>query len=209
VRIFYSPAQKHLIVTPFRNGSTHLFIYKENYKLIQVQEAPIIEQSEAFTNIIDKVEKKTFIYRDPFLRLISYYNNFIYEPFAYKQKIRNISDNFTPFSVGKDLVSDMILAIDKIEKNYKNDYHTLPQYEFFKNKSLNQNIEEYTIISITQYTKWITQTFIGSIPQYMPSKINKIYSETENRKSLHIIYDMCKRIYKEDYEFLEPRITLI
>jgi hypothetical protein len=202
MRLFYCIKTKHLIAVPFRNGSTFLHENMRTYNIIDVTYPPI------FASIINEVDKKTFIYRDPLLRLMSFYNLFIYSESIDKVKDAKYLKLFMPPTRGKDLFSDMVLAKNKIEANYKNDSHTLPQYEFFKNELLKQNIEEYEIISANQYTKWLMLTFTDKV-EHKLSAIDKINLNVENFLNMNIIHDICKNIYQEDYKFLEPRVTLL
>jgi len=203
MRLFYKPEDKHLIVVPYRNGSAHLSEKMELYELINVSYPPI------FNSIIGEVEKKTFIYRDPFLRLISYYNNFIYTPFVKKTQIDKRHKHLVPGTRGKDLLSDIMFAKHKIEKAYKADSHTCPQYDFFKDEVFKQDINDYEIVSVTQYIKWLVLTFADATTKHRASETSIINLNIENFTQLQIIHDMCRRLYKDDYKYLEPKVMVL
>jgi len=123
MKLFYKPTTKHLIAVPLRNGSSHLYKNMGNYELIETTYKPF------FDTIIDEVKLKTFIYRDPCLRLMSFYENFVYKPYLEKDKPKDkkYQDMFTPLTRGQTLLSDLVLATHKIKKNYQQDLHTRPQ----------------------------------------------------------------------------------
>jgi len=208
VQFFYRPTHEHLIVVPFRNGTTHLNSNTTSYGLHNITQDHLID------NVFEKAKKKTFIYRDPFLRLMSFYNAFVYKPYVTKEQlesegVKNASDCFAPPVRGHDLLSDMIFAKNNIIKNYKTHDHIQPQYSYFKHDIFNQNLEEYEIISVSQYTEWIHLTFADTDFKYVPSEISEINLNIESTVYLQNMYNMCKYLYKEDYKFLEPRIILI
>lgn len=213
MKIFYKPKTKHLIVVPARNGTSHLYNNMREYGLVDTTYKPF------FDSIIHEAEKKTFIYRDPCLRLLSFYNQFIYEPYINKIKTSSVkskddagyvdfAEKFVSIVRGDDLFSDLVFSRKKIEKNYTTDVHTCPQYVFFE-KQTDEKINDYEIISVNQYVKWIKLTFADMIVESRPSPIEKIPITPGRFINMHIIQNMCNDLYKNDYKFLEPTLTFI
>jgi hypothetical protein len=210
--VFYDLKKRHLIVTPSRNGSSHLVNNVFKYNLTDVTHVPI------FKNVITEAEHKTFLYRDPCIRLLSFYNQFIYEPFLYKTvKVEHIP-LFIPKSRGHDLLSDFLNAKELILKNYRLDMHTRSQMDYFYNippvnievayNESVQDIKEYKIVSMDQYTKWIYLTF-GDTVKARPSAIDNFNITPAKFRDMQKIQEMCMNLYKDDYELLEPSITYL
>lgn len=201
MKIFYHTQTQHLIATPFRNGSSHLYENMMKYQLTDISHLPI------FDSIQREVVRRTFLYRDPCLRLISYYHNFVY---SYNKPSANVDilRRFKPSSRGYDLFSDMMLAKDNIIKNYREDKHTQPQYDYFVNPDYNQNLDDYEIISVNQYAAWIKLMFKVAVDtKKHPSDDCSIVPSSF--RNMQRIQDMCTELYKDDYEKLEPRIRYI
>lgn len=204
MNIYYSISTKHLIAVPARNGTTHLDTHSLEYNLISVRHAPI------FKSIIDETIKKTFIYRDPCLRLLSYYNRFVYQPHKTKSTNNDVALTlFKPKYRGEDLLSDILFASDNIIKNYKEDVHTQPQVSYFEHSWYVQDIEDYEIISTEQYVKWLKLTFSDFTTKHISSPIDDIVITPRLFSKMQKIQDLCKVLYKDDYELLEPNISYI
>lgn len=202
MRIFYSPDYKHLIAIPARNGSSHIQENLHKYGLIETTYLP------AFRGIISEVTKKTFIYRDPCIRLLSFYNQFIYEPYLAKTTKYGDSKLFIPSTRGYDLLSDVLNAKDNIIKNYEIDAHTSPQSNYFMDLDYKQDIEDYEIIPTSQYVKWLYLTFADRV-NHEPSKIEEININVTNFNNMQKIQELCMTLYRNDYELLEPNITYV
>lgn len=211
MKIFYNIKHKHLIVAPFRNGSSHLHYHAIQYNLTEVTHGPI------FKGIISEVEKKTFLYRDPCARLMSYYRQFVFDPPTTTSKtiIKEDADKalalklFKPLTRGNDLLSDMVLATDNIIKNYRTDFHTTPQSDYFKDDRYEQSVNEYEIISIDQYAKWLKLTFADKETKQNIPSLDKIIINPYNFRNMQRVQDLCMTLYKDDYELLEPNITYL
>jgi hypothetical protein len=212
MRVFYDLKKRHLIIAPARNGSSHLVDNVFKYNLTEV--TPV----HVFKSIITEVEHKTFLYRDPCIRLLSFYNQFIYEPYLYKTVKVEPIPLFVPKSRGHDLLSDFLNAKELILKNYKLDMHTRPQMDYFYNippvnqeiayNESVQNIDEYKIISMDQYTKWIYLTF-GDTLKDRPSVIDNFNITPFKFRYMQKIQELSTMLYKDDYELLEPNITYV
>lgn len=214
MKIFFEPITKHLIIAPNRNGSSHLTKNMHEYQLLDVSYQAL------FNSIIDIVEKKTFLYRDPCIRLMSFYSLFVHQP--YLEKINKVSTDSTKVKKNKtyfteqfgatarhtDLLHDMVLAKSKIEQNYMKDTHTMSQYEFF-NTYPNERVQDYEIISVSQYIKWLKLTFADTTTEVKTSSVDKISLTPSTLISMQVIQEMCHKLYEYDYTFLEPRITYI
>lgn len=202
MKIFYNLQNKHLIAVPLRNGSSHLSTNSFTYKLTEVTYVPM------FKSIISEVERKTFLYRDPSVRLLSFYNQFCYRPYA--EKISNMEDAklFIPKTRGNCLLSDFLNAKELLLKNYKLDRHTRPQAEYFYNEEYNQELDEYEIISTDEYVKWIYLTF-GDKITHKVSSLKDTNITPINFRYMQKIQEFCKTLYKDDYELLEPKITYL
>jgi hypothetical protein len=146
---------------------------------------------------------------------MSYYKRFVFDTqavktFAKEDQDTNLANKlFKPVTRGNDLLSDMILATDKLIKNYKEDFHTTPQSDYFKDERYDQNISDYEIVSINQYAKWLKLTFVDKKTTQSTSALDSIIINPSNFRNMQRIQDLCMTLYKDDYELLEPNITYL
>jgi len=213
MRIFYQEDTKHLIITPLRCGSSYMARNSTDFKLITLpniyySSRPTIALFEA---LFQESEKKTFIFRDPFERFLSYYNTFVF-----KQNTRTDKDDksaspirkiLLPLAENKNIWEDINNSLLVIKDNYEIDWHTRPQTQFFlfaahhiKNTSSDEFINSFEFINFDNYRKWIYLTF---------AKITEYKSALEENTSLTTFFDwnnfikinnFIKDIYKRDYE---------
>lgn len=213
MRIFYELRKKHLIIVPLRNGSSYLQKNALKYNLTEVTHIPV------FKTVIAEVQRKTFLYRDPCIRLLSFYNQFVYEPYLKKTvKVQDYSHLFAPKTRGNNLLSDFVNASESIVKNYKLDMHTRAQIDYFYNvppvnldssyNEYQQDIKDYEIISTDQYAKWIYLTF-GETIKHRSSSIDNTNITPNKFRDMQKIQELCTMLYKDDYELLEPNITYV
>jgi len=238
MRVFYRKSTDHLIVTPFRCGSSHLQISRDEYGLIQLTELSNFDvmnlASDAYKNILSKVKKKTFIYRDPFERWISFYYGLVYIPRLcelgildtdhvykkYKGRIA-VARNAEQLYFNPNCYYDLVELIDGNESfwnaAYKatnslkniikitNDAHILPQYVFFNNYFSKIKYNEQEVISLKNYIYWIETTFNDKL-DYV-SNLDYIDIKLSDVDLINEIKSMCKDIYYKDYKYIFPFTT--
>lgn len=215
MKMFYHQETKHLIAVPFKNGTTYISNNVSKYKLLEVT------YDSFFKMVIKDTEKKTFIYRDPCLRLLSFYNGFIYGPTKLNKAV-NLEKNpkdylaikkqkpnelFNIVVRGNNLLSDLVMSKSNIEKYYMTNAHTMPQYEYFK--KYDETVQDYEIVSNTQYDKWLKLTFADMDFEFKKSGIDDTQLIPSNFRDMQIIQNMCYSLYEEDYKFLEPNIIYL
>jgi len=239
MRVFYRKSTDHLIVAPFKCGSSHLQISRDEYELVDKSNSAntiimnfILNNSPPTSNnILSKVKKKTFIYRDPFERWISFYYSFIYIPRMCE--IGNLSTDydaekyngkiFIPNNIEEaDLhpisYYNLIELIDGSEgfwgaahkttsslKNIikiTNDAHILPQYVFFNNYFSKIKHDEQEVISLKNYIYWIETTFNDKL-DYV-SNLDSIDIKLSEIDLVNEIRTICIDIYYEDYKHIFP-----
>jgi hypothetical protein len=151
---------------------------------------------------------------------MSYYKRFIYDTITTSTKpTKTVSKEdkdttlanklFKPVTRGNDLLSDMILATDNLIKNYKADFHTTPQSDYFKDDRYGQTASDYEIISVDQYAKWLKLTFADKDTKQNTPAVDNITISPSNFRNMQRIQDLCMTLYKDDYELLEPNITYL
>lgn len=214
MRVLYEPVKKHLIIAPLRCGSSILEDNAEKYNLVVMtseiphnygHESELYNNTE-FLNLIKESDKRTFLFKEPFERLVSFYRTFVYYPHFFKHD-GELNKRFRLFfseNRKQDFWDDMLQAWDLIEQHYKYDPHTTPQYHFFK--SCNQNVDDYEIVSTDEYRKWICLNFAEKIEDRI-SPIHEIPIKFSSISKIQKLHEMCKILYKEDYEYLEPKVT--
>lgn len=217
MKALYEPIKKHLIIIPLRCGSTVLEDNAEKYNLSVItnkiphsyyQENQPIGNVAPLLEIIQGAYKKTFLFKEPFERLVSTYRNFVYVPY-FSGNENGLTERFKLFWPTKrkqDFWDDITEAQELIQLNYKKDPHTVPQYSFFK--LFNQRAEDYEIINADQIQKWIYLNF-GDTIQNRISPIYEIPIKFSSIAKIQKIHDICKVLYKEDYEYLEPNVKYI
>lgn len=229
MRIFYKERTGHLIVTPFRCGSSYLQKSLEKYELTTVKELPDTlmlgtdRLTEKYEHITSKIKKKTFIYRDPFKRWVSLYHYLIYIPRlyelnTYKTKLgaivsRKKNNYFTPpcynyliqsFDETKSFWENAHTATKLLEEAIKNtqDYHILPQYIFFDEYFSKIKSDESEVVDLKDYTSWINATFDDNLEHDSNSEYINI-----KLFELHLVNEIrsiCGDIYYNDHEYILP-----
>ena len=157
VRAFYQESSNTLIITPYRCGSTHLIQNVAKYDLLFL-DLKKKKDLEIFEDVRKTCDKKIFMWRNPFERLVSFYYNFIFSPRSPIQYPQTLFKNSTST---KNFWKDLNNSFDKIEKNLSKDAHTITQSLYFE--LTDNDIESYTVLDIQDYTKWIMLTFSDKV----------------------------------------------
>jgi len=228
MQIFYKKSTGHLIVTPFRCGSTHLNKSIKKYGLLNITE---YEDSDEYKNILSNVKKKTFIYRDPFERWVSFYFGLVYTPRLcelgildgevvykeYNNRIvipKNIDQMYYNPTSYYDLIDSIkgtedfwsaTYAATKLLKNIiktSDDRHIFPQHIFFEEYFSKISTDKYEVISIKNYVSWINLTFNDRL-NYV-SNLSDIYIKLSEVELVNEIRNMCMDIYNKDYTHIFP-----
>lgn len=207
MKALFDPAKQHLIIAPLRCGSTMLEENAHQYGLINIS-AEINENQENFINIVKNSKKKTFLFKEPFERLTSFYRNFVYVPFfwGHDDGLDEGFRKFFPKRRKKDFWDDMLEAKDLIMSQYKNDPHIMPQYTFFD--TFNQDVDEYEILNMECFQKWMYLNF-SEVLEDRVSPIHEIPIKFSSITKIKELHDMCKVLYKEDYDYLEPNMIYL
>lgn len=202
MKALFNPVKQQLIIAPLRCGSTMLEENAGKYGLINVSNQ-IHDDIENFKNLVKNVKKKTFLFKEPFERLTSFYRNFVYVPFfwGHDDGLDEGFRKFFPEKRKKDFWDDMLEAKDLIVSQYKNDPHIMPQYTFFE--MFEQNVDEYEIVNMEYFQKWMNLNFL-EVLQDRKSPIHEIPIKFSSITKIQTLHDMCKDLYKEDYKYLEP-----
>jgi hypothetical protein len=181
--IFYQEEKQHLIVTPFRCGSQYLRINSPNLKL-QVSAVPsldgfplYIEHDEFFKKIRKEALRKTFLFREPHERFLSYFNSVIIEPKDREWFFWELAHEY--------LMGNQNIFVDN--------WHTVPQINYFKNTQ--ENIDEYDIISVKDYAKFIYLNFDQEVPSHTNMLKQKPIRGTDLAYALEI-FDYLRKVYE-------------
>jgi hypothetical protein len=230
MRVFYRKSTDHLIFTPFRCGSSHLQISRDEYGLLNENE---MSDSE-YSNILKRVKKKTFIYRDPFERWISFYYGLVYIPRLcelgildtdhvyekYKGRIA-VARNAEQLYFNPNCYYDLIESIEGNESFWEaaytatrsleniikttDDAHIFPQYTFFNMHFSKIECNTSEIISLKHYSTWINLTFNANLVHV--SNLDYIKINLFDVDLINEIKSMCMDIYYKDYKYIFPLIN--
>jgi len=218
MRIFYQSSTSHLIIAPYRCGSTYL---KDKSDHLGLTYLGVLGADGVYRDTItylfnNKDISKTFIYRDPIERYISYYAQFV-QPYSgenatTKKKILETTANkYADYIIQKDLLEEasknniwynIHKGLSALEKNYTKDWHTNTLHSYFE--YTNQKIENYNFVPWDSFAKWIFLIF--KVKNDYKSKLKDDLSETTT-SGLDImkcieIYTTLKSLYAVDYDKL-------
>ena len=217
MRLYFEPKTKHLMIVPLRNGTIIFDDVMQRHGIVDVtgylptnyyQHPDIPYDITSLLDVINSSNRRTLMFKEPFERLVSFYRNFIYNAVFLENHI-NLNERFELFSPKNrklDYWSDMFEAKDLFEKYYKCDPHTMPQYSFFD--ITKQNIDDYDIVDSIEIQKWMQTNFSEEIETRI-SPIYEIPIKFSSIDKIKVLQDMCKVLYKDDYEYLEPKIRYL
>jgi hypothetical protein len=206
MKAFFEPTKRQLIIAPLRCGSTILEDNAHKYNLMNITPELDIDGGAQFPNIIRNSQTKTFLFREPFERLVSSYMNFVYVPHFWGHD-DNLNEDFKLFFSKrrkKDFWDDLLEAMDLIKLHYKKDPHMMPQYSYFE--KTNDNVDDYQIINAKDFREWMYLNFLEELEEQKPAMydIPILFSSVSKIQKLH---EICRQeLYKEDYEYLESRV---
>lgn len=154
--VFFSHETESIIITPFRCGSRHLIKNASDYNLMHFS-VETAYGKKLFKSIINDVEDKTFLYRDPVDRYISFYHTFIFN----KPEKEAPNKSIIPKIRSKNFWEDLYNSVSLLEKYFDIDSHTNNQYRYFS--MMDENINDYKIIDVENFSKFIYLTFADKV----------------------------------------------
>jgi hypothetical protein len=220
--LFYGKNTQHLFVTPYRNGSQFLKNNSAPLHLLHFEMLEIVENDDARDTVsflMKKAKKKIFIYRDPFEKIYSVYNTFIS---SVKEGIISSPDDIKTIVKNNLLLKDVDDTpstirnfgnfVKHLEKVYMNDFHTMPQYNYFN--IMNEKIENYEVINFDSYHKMLQLYFITNKKEISLWESNRssVFNESVKILDLEILLETRRRIqniYKDDYNYLKPTAQIL
>jgi hypothetical protein len=220
--LFYGKNTQQLFVTPYRNGSQFLKNNSAPLHLLHFEMLEIVENDDARDTVsflMKKAKKKIFIYRDPFEKIYSVYNTFIS---SVKEGIISSPDDIKTLVKNNLLLKDVDDTpstirnfgnfVKHLEKVYMNDFHTMPQYNYFN--IMNEKIENYEVINFDSYHKMLQLYFITNKKEISLWESNRssVFNESVKILDLEILLETRRRIqniYKDDYNYLKPTAQIL
>lgn len=199
MRAFISSDGQNLIAIPNRCGSSYFTEKHIDFGLIHFNFSTP-KFIEVFKNFSTTVKNKFFLYRDPMDRYLSYYNAFCFGKTITKSTQTGFF--FTPPQRSKNLWEEACRALPKLEKNFEKDAHTNLQTSYFQ--QTDENIEDYTIIDVADFQKFIYLNFRENVPAHTHG-LSEYPISYQSILYLSRIQDCIKNIYAKDYELLQPR----
>lgn len=208
MRIFYQEKQNKIFVTPFLCGSSYLLNNANTFSLISF--LPTDDKTSKQMMFLQELLKqpnisKTFIYRNPVERVLSFYNKFLFNKTKTSGSRYNSEFIFKcPAStVKKTFWGEMVCSLPLFEKHYKTDLHTAPQFTFFE--MFDENVNDYTVYDVDDFTKWLYLEFLVRETSISHSFIN--HTMDGNIIGILNLYDRLKKLYEVDYSKIEPLVN--
>jgi len=209
-RVFYKDSTDHLIVPPPRCGSTFFTANHDILGLFPLNfNYPI--RYKAFKQATVGAVKKTFIYRDPLARLVSFFDCFVYtsDRGDRNKRLFDHGNIVHVYEHGRRSYErfwrDLHKSLPLIKENYMDDEHTSPQHLYFSQHG--ETSADYDLVNVTGLEKFVCENFIeNDLTGLNLTHTPKSYPINSNDLPLIAeIVGAVKEIYAMDYMLIESR----
>jgi hypothetical protein len=207
MRIFYQESTKKLIITPFLTGSSILMdkVIQREIELTWFDHGNEVQRKCIEEILKDTEINKTFLYRDPVERVISFYHKFIFDSkITEKNKNTEGLKLFTPKNRKENFWDEVWEALPLIETHYKKNDHLIPQYTYFS--FFKENPEEYEIYSTDNYVKWFFLEFAITLTE---ADHEFLKHTGQNVFRMYRIIERLQKLYPDDIQKIQPLIKPI
>lgn len=199
MRAFLSEEKSLAIITPYRCGSSYLAEHSFKHNLF-VFNLHTEKARDIFKKHLESAENKVFIFRDPVERYLSLYHRFCFEK---NPKQDDNGYSYVSKKRSKDFWQEALWSMPRLEKNFNEDFHTITQYSYFT--SMGENVSDYDIIDVKDYEKFMFLYLNNKVPRHMV-ELENVPINYRTILCLERIFTTIKKIYADDYQFLQPNI---
>jgi hypothetical protein len=217
MRFFYYHPTNHFIASPTRTGSTFLL---NNCSESLVHLTDISKENEQITSdreiFKNQSQHRTFIYRDPVDRFLSWYKKFVVlDEFMMSQTISysNFLRAMLLDNKSNNPIEDLYNSLDLIKQHHSKDIHTVGYSHFIDVNDI--DLHQFNVINFLNFKTWVVAelnlTPVNQNQNYKhiledSEELTYVPKNEEEREKLQEVVSTLKEIYKQDYELIAPLI---